>query len=139
MLGSSDSKKKTLGHVYDTERPERLNDHRHVGHCVHARVVMYMYLTFVMTRQNISTIWISPTFIEPSVRLSLNKSLACINAGCTRISDTDDRTDRRNAPVPLICSLTDVLDEKRKHRRQTHYLTKINGKKRCVRTIKNYK
>ena len=27
MLGSSDSKKKkTLGHIYDTERPERLND-----------------------------------------------------------------------------------------------------------------
>ena len=42
MLGSSDSKKKvTLGHIYDTERPERLNDHRHVGHCVHARVVVY--------------------------------------------------------------------------------------------------
>ena len=129
MLGSRDSKKKkTLVHIYDTERPERLNDHRHVGHCVHARVVMYMYLTFVMTWQNISTICISPTFIEPSVRLSLNKNLACINAGCTRISDTDDRTDRRNAPVPLICSLTDVLDEKRKHRRQTHYLTKINEK-----------
>ena len=36
-------KKKTLGHIYDTERPERLNDHRHVGHCVHARVVVYMY------------------------------------------------------------------------------------------------
>ena len=32
--------KKTLGHIYDTERPERLNDHRHVGHCVHARVVV---------------------------------------------------------------------------------------------------
>ena len=55
MLGSSDSKKKkkkkkkkTLGHIYDTER---LNDHRHVGHCVHARVVVYMYLIFVMTGQ----------------------------------------------------------------------------------------
>ena len=46
MLGSSDSKKKTLRHIYDTERPERLNDHRHVGHCVHARVVVYMYLIF---------------------------------------------------------------------------------------------
>ena len=67
MLGSSDSKKKTLGHIYDTERPERLNDHRHVGHCVHARVVVYMYLIFVMTVQNISAICISPTFIEPSV------------------------------------------------------------------------
>ena len=46
MLGSSDSKKKTLGHIYDTER---LDDHRHVGHRVHARVVVYMYLIFVMT------------------------------------------------------------------------------------------
>ena len=81
---------------------------------MHARVVVYMYLIFVKTGQKISAICISPTFIEPS------KSLACINAGCTRISDIDDRTDRRNAPVPLICLLTDVLDEKRKHRRQTH-------------------
>ena len=56
--------KKTLGHIYDTER---LNDHRHVGHCVHARVVVYMYLIFVMTGQNISAICISQTFIEPSV------------------------------------------------------------------------
>ena len=56
--------KKTLGHIYDTER---LNDHRHVGHCVHARVVVYMYLIFVMTGKNISAICISPTFIEPSV------------------------------------------------------------------------
>ena len=58
-------KEKALGHVYDTERPERLNDHRHVEHCVHA--VVYMYLIFVMTGQNISAICISPTFIEPSV------------------------------------------------------------------------
>ena len=42
-----------LGHIYDTERPERLNDHRHVGHCVHARVVVYMYSIFIMTGQNI--------------------------------------------------------------------------------------
>ena len=35
-------KKKTLGHISDIERPERLNDHRHVGHCVHARVVVYI-------------------------------------------------------------------------------------------------
>ena len=67
MLGFSDSKKKTLGHIYDTERPERLNDHRHAGHCVHARVVVYLYLFFVMTGQNIFAICISPTFIEPSV------------------------------------------------------------------------
>ena len=57
-------KKKTLGHIYDTERPDRLNDHRHVGHCVHARVVVYMYLITVMTGQNISAICISPKFIE---------------------------------------------------------------------------
>ena len=58
-------KKTTLGHIYDTER---LNDHRHVGHCVHARVVVYMHLIFVMTGQNISVICISPTFsIEPRV------------------------------------------------------------------------
>ena len=81
---------------------------------MHARVVVYMYLIFVMTGQNISAICISPTF------LSLNKSLACINAGCTCISDIDDRTDMRNAPVPLICLLTDVLDEKRKHRIDRH-------------------
>ena len=67
-LGSSDSKKKKKdAWAYDTERPERLNDHIHVGHCVHARVVVYMYLIFVMSGQNISAICISPTFIEPSV------------------------------------------------------------------------
>ena len=60
-------KKKTLRHICNTEIPERLNDHRHVGHCVHARVVVYMYLIFVMTGQNTSAICISPTFIEPSV------------------------------------------------------------------------
>ena len=58
-LGFSDSKKK--------RRLGILNDHRHVGHCVQARVVVYMYLIFVMTGQNISAICISPTFIEPSV------------------------------------------------------------------------
>ena len=57
-------KKKTLWHIYDTERPERLNDHRHVGHCVHARVVVYMYLIFVMTGQNISAICISQTSLN---------------------------------------------------------------------------
>ena len=67
MLGSSDSKKETLGHIHETERPERLNDHRHVGHCVHARVVVYMYLIFVMTGQNVSGICISQAFNEPSV------------------------------------------------------------------------
>ena len=45
-----------------------------LGHCVHAHVVVYMYLIFVMTGQNISNdgdkgvqICISPTFIESSV------------------------------------------------------------------------
>ena len=38
-----------------------------LGHCVHARVVVYMYLIFVMTGQNISATKDSPTFIEPSV------------------------------------------------------------------------
>ena len=66
VIQKKKKKKKTLGHIYDT-RPERLNDHRHVGHCVHARVVVYMYLIFVMTGQNISAICISPTLIEPSV------------------------------------------------------------------------
>ena len=47
--------------------------------------------------------------------------------GCTRISDTDDLTDRRNAPIPLICLLTDVLNEKRKHRRDT-LIDQMNGK-----------
>ena len=64
-------KKKTLGHIYDTERQERLNDHRHVGQCAHARVVVYMYLIFVMTGQNISAIYISPTFIEPVTYIRL--------------------------------------------------------------------
>ena len=67
MLGSSDSKKRRLGIFMTQKDPERLNDHRHVGHCVHARVAVYMYLIFVMTGQNISAICISPTFIEPSV------------------------------------------------------------------------
>ena len=46
----------------------------YLGHCVHGRVVVNMYLIFVMTRQNISNdgdkgvqICISQTFIEPSV------------------------------------------------------------------------
>ena len=52
---------------------------------VHARVVVYMYLIFIMTGRNICNdgdkgvqICISPTFIEPG-----NKSLVCINAECT--------------------------------------------------------
>ena len=65
MLGSSDSKKKEEKRRVGIFM--RLYDHRHVGHCVHARVVVYMYLIFVMTGQNISAICISPTFIETSV------------------------------------------------------------------------
>ena len=63
MLGSRDSKKRTLEHIYDTERAERLNDHRHVGHCVHARVVVYMYFILSCLDK------ISPQFA--SVRRSL--------------------------------------------------------------------
>ena len=50
-----------------------------LGHCVHACVVVYMYLIFVMTGQNISNdgdkgvqICISPMFIEPSVYQGIN-------------------------------------------------------------------
>ena len=50
---------------------ERLNDHRHVHNTM---VVVYMYLIFVMTGQNISNegdkgvqFCISATFIEPRV------------------------------------------------------------------------
>ena len=46
----------------------------HLGQCLHERMVVYMYLIFVMTGQNISNygdkgvqICISPTFIEPCV------------------------------------------------------------------------
>ena len=77
-----------------------------VGHCVHARVVVYMYLIFVMTGQNISDgvqICISPTFIELSV-------LQGIKVWHASMLDTDGRTDRRNPPVLLICLLTGVLD-----------------------------
>ena len=68
MLGSSDAKKRRMG-IFMTQKDqkERLNDHRHVGHCVYASVVVYMYLIFVMTGQNISAICICPTFIETSV------------------------------------------------------------------------
>ena len=47
-------KKKTLGHIYDTERPERLNDHSHVGLlCARACGCVHVF-NFVMTGQNIS-------------------------------------------------------------------------------------
>ena len=77
---------------------------------MHARVIVYMYLIFVMTGQNISNdgdkgvqICISPTFIEPSVYQGMRQCWM-------HVRDTDGRTDRRNTPVPLICLLTGVLD-----------------------------
>ena len=58
-----------------------------LGQCVHARVVVYTYLNFVMTGQNISydgdkcvLICISPTFIEPSVYQGIKVWHA---SGCT--------------------------------------------------------
>ena len=63
---------------------------------VQARVVVYMYLIFVMT-------CISPTLIEPSFYQGMHQCWM-------HVSDTDGRTDRRNTPVPLICLLTDVLN-----------------------------
>ena len=66
-----------------------------LGHCVHARVVVYMYLIFVMTGQNISNdgdkgvqICISPTFIGPSVYQGLHQCWM-------HVRDTDGRTDRQ--------------------------------------------
>ena len=53
-----------------------------LGHCVHARVIVYMYLIFVMTGQKISNdgykgvqICISPTFIEPSIYQGMHPML----------------------------------------------------------------
>ena len=58
-----------------------------LGQCVHSRVVVYMYLNFVMTGQNISydgdkcvLICISLTFIEPSVYQGIKVWHA---SGCT--------------------------------------------------------
>ena len=57
---------------------------------VHAPMVVYMYLIFVMTGQNISNdgdkgvqISISPKFIEPRVFIRELKFGMCINAECT--------------------------------------------------------
>ena len=81
-----------------------------LGHCVHTRLNVYMYLIYVMTGQNISNdgdkgvqICISPTFIEPSIYHGMHQCWM-------HVSDTHGRTDRRNTPVPLICLLTGVLD-----------------------------
>ena len=85
-----------------------------LGHCVQARVVVYMYLIFVMTVQNISNdgdkgvqICISPTFIEPSVDQGMHQCWM-------HVSDTD----RRNTQD---CSADMCSTEgKRNYRRQTH-------------------
>ena len=81
---------------------------------MHARPFVYMYLVFVMTGQNISNdgnkgvqICISPTFIKPSVYQGINVWHESIQ---DHVSDNDDRTNRRNTSVPLICLLTGVLD-----------------------------
>ena len=65
---------------------------------MHARVVVYMYLIFVMTGQNISNdgdkgvqICISPTFIEPSIYQGIKVWHASMLDA--HVSDTDDRTD----------------------------------------------
>ena len=77
---------------------------------MHAHVVVYMYLIFVMTGQNISDdgdkgvqICISATFIE----LSVYQGLKVWHAS---MLDTDGHTDKRNPPVLLICLLTGVLE-----------------------------
>ena len=79
-----------------------------LGHCVHVRVVVYMYLIFVMTGQNDGDkgvqICISPKFIEPSVYQGMHQCWM-------HVSDTDGRTDRRNTP---LCLLTGVLDGRKK-------------------------
>ena len=69
---------------------------------MHAHVVVYMYMIFVMTGQNISNdgdkgvqSCIRPTFIEPSVYQG-KKTLACINAGCSLAT-------LKVTLVPLIC------------------------------------
>ena len=69
---------------------ERLNDHRHV-HNQGARArgcVLYMYLFFVMTGQNIFNDGDKGVHLHVRRSLNLehlsgNKSLACINAECT--------------------------------------------------------
>ena len=76
---------------------------------MHACVVVYMYLIYVMTEQNISDdgnkgvqICISPTFIEFSIYQGIKVWHASMLI-------TYGRTDRQNIPVLLICLLTGVL------------------------------
>ena len=62
-----------------------------IGHCVHAGMVMYMYLIFFMTGQNISNdgdmqICISLTFIEPSVYQGMK---VCHASVLEYVCDTD--------------------------------------------------
>ena len=118
MLGSSDLKKDAWVYLWHrkTRKVQWSQTRRtlcaRARGCVHVFDFCHDWTKYLRDLHQSDVHW--------TYRLPLNKSLACINAGCTRISDTDDRTDRRNAPVPLICLLTDVLDEKRKHSRQTH-------------------
>ena len=67
-FGSGELKKRRLS-IFMAQKDQKgsMITDTFVGHCVHARVVVYMYLIFVMTGQNISTICISPNFIEPSI------------------------------------------------------------------------
>ena len=60
--------------IYDAERSDTDKFTINLGHCVHPHTVVYMYLIFATTGQNVSNdgnkgvqICISPTFIEPSV------------------------------------------------------------------------
>ena len=77
---------------------------------MHARVVVYMYLIFVMTGQNISNdgdkgmqICTSQTFIDPA-------SIREYKFGMHQCWMHVSATDRQNTPVPLKCLLKDVLD-----------------------------
>ena len=72
-----------------------------------------------MNGQNISNdgdkgvqICIGPTLNEPSVYQGI-KVWHAYDQCWMHVSDTDGRTDRRNAPVPLICLLTGVLDRRK--------------------------
>ena len=72
-------------------------------HCVHARMVVYMYLIFVMNGQNTSNDWdkgvqicMSPTFIEPSVYQGMQVGM---HQCWIHVRDTEGRTDRRNTLV----------------------------------------
>ena len=69
-----------------------------LGHCVHAGMVMYMYLIFFMTGQIISNdgdkdmqVCISPTFIEPSVYQGMK---VCHSSMLEYVCDTDTQNQK---------------------------------------------